>query len=112
MEGRVVPGVPGLPQPGRAEVPVRADLARCRAQVTPKVVERRTAPEPIAVVDAMDDQARLEHQRVRDHWVVFWVGVLGDVKVLLDDPARVGQEGPLSTDRGPELLQRVVVISG
>jgi hypothetical protein len=49
---------------------------------------------------------------VRDHRVVVGVGVLGDVKVLLDDPAGVGQEGPRGADRVAELLQGVVLVGG
>ena len=80
------------------------------AQVVPQVVDRRTAPEPVAVVDAVDDQPRLEHEGVRDHRVVVGVGVLLDVQILLDGPLGVGQERPLGADRGPELLQGVVYV--
>jgi hypothetical protein len=52
----------------------------------------------------------LSHERVRDHRVVVGVGVLLDVEVLLDDAPRVGEEGPLGADRGPELLERVVLV--
>ena len=60
----------------------------------------------------MDDQARLEHQRVRDHRVVLGVGVFLDVEVALDGAAGVGEERPLGADRGPELLQGVMVVGG
>jgi hypothetical protein len=60
----------------------------------------------------VDDQPRLEHQRVRDHGVVLGVGVLLNVEVLLDGAAWVGQEGPLSADGGAEFLQGVVVVGG
>ena len=33
-----------------------------------------------------------------------------DVEVLLDDPSGVGEERPLGADRGPELLERVVLV--
>src|SRR4051794_19561040 len=56
-----VAGLPGLPQPGGGEVPVRADLAGDLAQVLPELVERRTPPEPVAVVDLVHDQPGLEH---------------------------------------------------
>ena len=78
------------------------------AQVAPEVVERRPPPEPVAVVDRVDDEPRLEHERVRDHRVVVGVGVLLDVEVLLDDAPRVGEERPLGADRVAELLERVV----
>src|SRR5580658_3921860 len=58
VEVREVARVPGFAQPGGAQIPVRADLAGGGAQVTPQLVERRTAPEPVAVVDAVNDQSR------------------------------------------------------
>src|SRR5215217_1073863 len=83
VERRHVTRVPGLPEAGGAEVEVGADLAADGPQVMPEVDHRRTPPEPVAVVDAVDDQPGLEHQRVRDHRVVLGVGVLLDVEVLL-----------------------------
>src|SRR5579863_2104070 len=56
VELRVVPRVPGFAEPRGTQVPVRADLGRGGTQVMPQVVERRAAPEPVAVVDAVDDQ--------------------------------------------------------
>src|SRR3954447_20883560 len=111
VELRPITSVPCLAETRSAQIPVRADLARCRTQVTPQVVDRRATPEPVAVVDAVDDEPRLEHQRVRNHRVVLDVGVLLDIQVLLDRPAGIGQECPLGADRQPELLQRVVVVS-
>jgi hypothetical protein len=89
MEGREVAGIPGLAQPGRAEVPVGADLAAHGPQVVPEIDDRGAPPEPIAVVDAVDHETGLEHERVRDHRVVLGVGVLLDVEVLLDGAVRV-----------------------
>src|SRR5215218_7459912 len=108
VEGRPVARVPGLAEAGRAEVPVGADLGADRAQVVPEVIDRGSPPEPVAVVEAVDDEPRLEHERVRDHRVVLGVGVLLDVEVLLDDAVRVREEGPLGTHRVAELLARVV----
>src|SRR5688572_3260386 len=73
MEGRPVARVPGLAETGGAEVPVGADLGADRAQVVPEVIDRGAPPEPVAVVDAVDDEPRLEHERVRDHRVVLGV---------------------------------------
>src|SRR5215212_1114986 len=78
----------------------------------PEVVERRAPPEPVAVVDRVDDQPRLEHERVRDHRVVIGIGVLPDVELFLDDSARIREERPLRTDRVAELLGRVVLVGG
>ena len=110
VEGREVARVPGLAESRGAQVPVGADLARHGAQVVPEVDDRRAAPEPVAVVDAVDHEARLEHERVRDHRVVLGVGVLLNVEVLLNRSVRVGEEGPLGADRRTELLERVVVV--
>jgi hypothetical protein len=49
---------------------------------------------------------------VRNHGVVLGVGELGDVEVLLDGPAGIGQERPLGADRRAELLQGVMVVGG
>src|SRR5215218_8492286 len=55
MEVREGARVPRVAQPGRAEVPVRPDLARDGPQIVPEVGDRRASPEPVAVVDAVDD---------------------------------------------------------
>ena len=89
VEVRMIAGIPGLAQAGRAQIPVRADLLRHGAQIAAEIFDRRPAPEPVAVVDAVDDKARLEHERVRDHRIVLGIGVLLDVEVLLDRPLRV-----------------------
>src|SRR3954454_11370856 len=104
VEGRPVARVPGVAQPGGAEVPVGTDLARRRPQIVPQVDYRGAPPEPVAVVDAVDDEPGLEHQRVRDHRVVLGVRVLLDVEVLLDDAPGVGEERPLRADRRAQLL--------
>src|SRR5215211_502444 len=92
VKGRVVAGIPALAEAGSAQIPVGADLARHGTQVVPEVDERRTTPKPVAVVDRVDDEPRLEHERVRDHRIVLGVGVLLDVQILLDDPSRVAEE--------------------
>ena len=92
VEVRVVARIPRLAQPRRCSGPSRGGSRSTRAQVAPEVVERRASPEPVAVVDAVDHQSRLEHERVRDHRVVLGVGVLLDVEVLLDRPVR-GRRG-------------------
>jgi hypothetical protein len=66
VERREVAGVPDLMEAGGAQVPVPAELACHGAQVLAEVLGRRAAPEPVAVVDAVDDQPRPEHQGVRD----------------------------------------------
>jgi hypothetical protein len=46
----------------------------------------------------VNDKTGLKHDHVRDHGIVSGVGVLGDVEILLDHPARVGQERPVGAD--------------
>jgi hypothetical protein len=50
----------------------------------PKINDRRTALEPVAVIDAVNDEAGFEDERVRNHRIIVWIGVLLDIEVLLD----------------------------
>ncbi len=54
----------------RFQIPVRADFARHDAQIVPKIDDRWTSPEPITVINPVDDEARLEDERMRDHRIV------------------------------------------
>ena len=54
----------------------------------PEINDRGAPPEPVAVLDAVDDEPGLEDERVRSHRVVVGVGVLLDVEVPLDDALR------------------------
>ena len=112
MEGRFVAGVPGFAESRSFQIPVRADLAGHGPQITPEVVDRGPPPKPIAVIDAVDDESRLEHERMRNHRIVLRVGVLRDIEVLLNRSIGVGEEGPLGAQRRAEFLQSVMVIGG
>src|ERR1700719_3136983 len=112
MEGRQGARVPSLTESRSAQIPVRTDLARHGAQIVPEVDGGRPAPEPIAVIDAVDDESRLEHECMRNHWIVLRVGILRYVEVLLNGSVGVGEERPLRADRRAELLECVVVIGG
>src|SRR5580658_5337703 len=79
VETRVVTRIPRLTEPRRTQIPVRPDFARRYAQIAPKIGDGRTAPEPVAVIEAVDHQARLEHERIRDHRIVLGVSVLLNV---------------------------------
>jgi hypothetical protein len=46
------------------------------------------------VVDAVDHETRPQHERVRDHRVIFGVGVFLDGQILLNDSLGVGKERP------------------
>ena len=84
VETREVTRIPGLAETGFAQIPVWADFTGHGAQIVPKIDDRRTSPEPVAVVDAVNHEARLEHERVRDHRIVLGVSVLLDVEILLN----------------------------
>ena len=60
----------------------------------------------------MNDQARLQHQRIRNHRIVLGIGVLLDVEIFLHRSLRIGQERPLGPDGRTELLQGVMVVGG
>src|SRR5277367_5250033 len=73
VKTREVSRVPRLTESGFIQIPVCADFARHGAQVVPKIDDRWTPPEPVAVVDAVNHEARLEDERMRDHRIVLWV---------------------------------------
>ncbi len=110
MEGGSVTCVPRGAQFGIGDVPVRAHVGRHLAQVAAQIVDRRAAPKPVAVVDAVHDEPRLQDDRVRDHRVLGRVGVLGDVEILLDDAPGIGQERPGGADGRTELVELEQVV--
>src|SRR5580698_8291392 len=104
VECRQVSRFPRVTESWGAQVPVGADLLCDSAEVVPEIGDGGTPPEPVAVVDAVNDEARLENQRVRNHWIVLGIGVLLDVEILLHNSFRIGQKRPLRADRRAELL--------
>src|SRR4029453_16673978 len=107
VERGAVAGIPGLAKSRCAEIPIWPNLARDGPQVLAEFLNRGPAPEPIPVVDAVDDESRLEHESERDHRVVFRVGVFLDVEILLDCTLGVGQEGRVGAEGRTELQDRV-----
>ena len=66
---------------------------RSRPQVPTQIFHSRPAEEPkIAVVNLVNDQAGLEHDRVRNHRIVPRIGILRDIELLLNDAARDPKE--------------------
>src|ERR1700685_2627259 len=110
VETRQVTRVPCLAEPRSAQIPVGADFLRRGAQVVPKIDDRWTSPEPVAVIDAVNHEARLEYERMRDHRIVLGVGVLLDIEILLNRSLGVRKEGPLGSDRCSKLLKSVVIV--
>ena len=76
----------------------------------PEIGDRWAAPEPIPVVNAVDDETRLEHKRMRNHRIVLRVRVLFDVEIFLHCAARVREERPLRAEGRTKLLQSVVIV--
>src|SRR5690348_1455807 len=99
MERRYVAGIPGFAEAGSAEIPVRANFPGHCAQVVPEVRERRPSPEPIPVIDAVNDESRLEYEGMRNHGVVFRVRILCDVEIPLNGSLRIGEKSPLGAER-------------
>ena len=81
--------LPGRFEFGRRDVPVQTAFPRDDAQILTEILDRRPPKEPVTVVDLVNDKAGLQHDDVRDHRVVDRIGVLGNIKVLLNDPPRI-----------------------
>src|SRR3954463_7506990 len=75
---------PGCPLARTFDIPVGAASLEDRAQIETQLLDGRPAKEPVAVVDLVDAQAGLEHQRVGDHGIVMRVGVFLDLEIFLD----------------------------
>ena len=73
-------------------------IAVAYTQIAPKIGDRWTTPEPVAVIDAVNHEARLEHERMRDHRMVLGVSVLLDVEILLNRSVGVRKKCPLGSD--------------
>src|ERR1700735_4541197 len=54
VKTREVTRIPCLAESRSTQVPVWADFTRHSAQIVPKIDDRRTPPEPVAVIDAVD----------------------------------------------------------
>src|SRR5277367_1431048 len=98
VETREVTRIPCLAESRSTQIPVGADFAGHGAQIVPKIDDRWTPPEPVTVIDAVNHQARLEHERMRDHRIMLGVGVLLDVEILLNRSVGVRKKGPLGSD--------------
>src|SRR5436305_8961231 len=87
--------LPVLAQPWCREVPIRAYLARDLAEIITKVFGRRPTPEPVAIIDFVNDQPRLKHERMRNHRVMERVRIFLNIQVLLYLTPRIRKKGPL-----------------
>ena len=82
----------------RGNVPVWPAFPAYGAQILPELLAGSSAEEPVPVVDLINHETGFENDRVRDHRIVDRVRVFGDVQVLLNDPAGVGEERPMGPD--------------
>src|SRR6202042_3145019 len=69
-------------------------------QVLGEIFESGPTEKPVAIINLVNDKTGLEDDHVRDHRIVDWIGVFGDVEIFLDHTPRVGEEGPMSADSG------------
>src|SRR5277367_4369242 len=92
VETREVTRIPCLAESRSTQIPVWADFTRGGAQIVPKIDDRWTPPEPVAVIDGVNHEARLENERMRDHRIVLGVGVLLDVEVFLNGSVGIRKE--------------------
>ena len=75
-----------------------------------KIVHRGPSEVPVAVVDLVNDETRFENNHIRDHRIVDGIGVFDDVEVFLNDPSRIGEEGPVGADSGAKLVRLIDVV--
>ena len=93
--------LPRRPEFGRRDVPVGPALLRNGTQILAQIFHSGPTEEPVALVDLVDNETGLKDDRMGDHWVVAGISVFGDVEVLLHDPPRVGEEGPVGANPVP-----------
>jgi hypothetical protein len=74
---------------GGCDVPVRPAFLGNGTQVLAEIFESGPAPEPVAVVDLIDDETGLEDNHMGDHGIVGRIRIFGDVEIFLDDTPRV-----------------------
>src|SRR5580700_3827006 len=65
---------------GRCDIPVRPAFLGNNTKILPEILESRPAPEPIAVVDLINDKTGREHNHVGNHRIVERIGVFSDVE--------------------------------
>src|SRR5262249_11960979 len=83
---------------GRCDVPVGSVFPGDGAQVLSELFQSGPTEEPVAHIDLINDETRLQYDRVGDHGIVERISVFGDVEIFLDGPTGVGEERPVSTD--------------
>src|SRR5579872_5281908 len=89
---------PVFAQRGLRDIPIGARLARHLAQIMPEVICTGTAPEPVAVIDAVDEQTGFQDKGMRDHGIMMRVGIFLDLQILLHFAPRVRKKCPLRAD--------------
>src|SRR3954453_15075260 len=82
-------------QLGCADVPVGSAFLEDGTQILAQLFHRRAAEEPVAYVDLLNDQTRLEHERVRDHGIVSRIGVFSEALIGF----RSGEDQPVRPSR-------------
>src|SRR5712691_10160246 len=75
---------------GRRDVPIWTPFPEHNTQVLSKLLQRRSAKKPVAVVDLEHHATRFQNDDMRNHRIVIRVRVLGDVEILLNLASRIG----------------------
>src|SRR5437870_2689431 len=83
-------------------LPIRANLARDRAQVLAQLLGRWAAPKPVAVVRVVDREVREEREHGGHVRSVDSVGRLAQAELFEQLPRIVGEEGPARAESGTE----------
>jgi hypothetical protein len=63
----------------RCDIPIWPAFLGYGAEVVTEILKRRAAEKPVAVVDPVYDQTWFENDDVRNHWIVIWIRVFGDI---------------------------------
>ena len=77
---------------GPSDIPIRAAFVEHGAQVLSKLFDGRSAKKPVAVVDFKYNETRFQDDDVGDHRIMLGVSVFGDVEILLNLSARIGEK--------------------
>src|SRR5260221_12246577 len=114
VKAGLLSAAPGLSEFRACDVPILPALAQDGAQIEPDLLDRGPTEEPVAAIHLEDDEPRFRHDRVRNHRVMHWISVLGNVEILLHLAPGIRQEWPVRAHTGTKLVrvQQVVRADG
>jgi hypothetical protein len=86
------------------DIPIGATFSENRTQILTEIFDCGSAKEPVAVVDLVNDETRLKHDRVRDHRIVERIRVFSDIEVSLNYTPGVGEERPVGANSAAKFI--------